>query len=266
MSKKQILFPKMAFLTIILLPLLLLSSGFTVAQGALKQPQPKETNFNSVGDTPPITSGRNPAQLRCCPCGCAEVPLTALMPASNVGLTLQAYPSFIFYLPVTVAQRQAEMVLLDENDNEIYTKTLTLPDTPQLLQITLSEQEGFPPLEVGKNYHWYFSIICNPDDRSGDESVDGWMRRVEVSEPLKSELAAASPHEQIAIYSQAGIWHEAVNTLFQLRQREPNNTTLLEHWVKLLNSVGLEAIAQQPLNPVVTDNQATRPPVRGGCH
>lgn len=160
-----------------------------------------------------------------------DLGLTPLMPQDNhFGQTVSPYPTFYWYVPEVTA-KAAEFVLIDEEDNEIYTVKFQLQQTDQggLISLSLPEGAGLAPLEVDKNYHWYFSLICNEFDRGTDIFTDGWVRR--IAEP-ETPLVTAND------YAQAGIWFEALEILAE-EQRLETDGVLNPEWLSLLESVGL---------------------------
>ncbi|MEH2176780.1 DUF928 domain-containing protein [Nostoc sp.] len=68
---------------------------------------------------------------------------------------------------------------------------------------------------------WYFTMICDFQDRAQDRSVKGSFQRTEVSSSLKSQLARTGLLEQAKIYAESQIWQEALNTFAQLRREKP---------------------------------------------
>jgi hypothetical protein len=200
--------------------------------------------------TPPnpgLPGRRQPASPRG-PCFPGKKPLTALLPATNLGLTVAAYPTFFFYVPETSATT-VEFVLLDEeNGNKVYETTFTTSGKPRIFSLSLPASKTLPPLKIGKNYHWYFSVICDPEDRAGDVYVDGWVQRVEPSPALMRELDKASPGKQVALYQKYDLWHETLTTLARQRRLSPNDSVLVAKWANLLRAVGLEEIAQEQLS------------------
>lgn len=180
--------------------------------------------------------------------GCAtqQPALTALIPKTNWGLTLNEHPTFFWYIPQNMAVA-AEFVLLDPANAEIYTATMPLTSQGGVIQVSLPTDGSVPPLEADKLYHWYFSLVCDPLDRSADQFTDGWVQRTLPSPELIQRLETASDQEKIAIYSQAGIWYDAIATLSTLRQAQPENTELAQQWQVLLESIGLETLADRPL-------------------
>jgi hypothetical protein len=177
-----------------------------------------------------------------------DILLTALIPQSNIGITVAEYPTFFFYIPdANLGISQGEFVLRNENDEEIYKKTVKLKATDSIVTIDLSSSPSFPPLEVGKSYSWGFSIIFDERDRSADSYVFGWIKRVEPNSEFQHKLATALPQEKPGIYATNGIWYEALASLATLRCTSPNNSTLTSDWESLLQQVGLPEISKKPL-------------------
>jgi hypothetical protein len=173
--------------------------------------------------------------------------LTALLPKTNLGLTVAGYPTFFFYIPQTPI-KTAEFVLLDEeNKKKVYETTFQIQGTTGITKFSLPASKTLQPLAVGKVYHWYISMICDPEDRSGDIYVDGWVQRVEANPNLVNQLEKASPHDQIALYRKNDLWYDTLRTLAERRRLSPNDKAIATEWTTLLKSVGLDEIAQEPL-------------------
>lgn len=173
--------------------------------------------------------------------------LTALVPENNLGLTVADYPTFFFYVPESPIPTTVEFVLLDDSDRQVYETSFMTAGTGGVINLSLPANAGLPPLTIGKNYHWYFSIVCNPVNRAEDIFVEGWVQRVELDPILAIKLDKASMQEQVNLYAAAGLWHEAITTLNHLRRDRPNDPTLIANWIQLLQSVELDTIAQEPL-------------------
>lgn len=163
--------------------------------------------------------------------------LTALMPESNLGFTVSANPTFFFYVPKNTAEL-AEFTVLDEESKQIYQTTFALANTPGVIKVQLPQTVS---LEIGKTYQWKFAIICDYQDRDQDEVVWGDSQRVELSPDLKTNLKQILLLQQAKLYAQRQIWHETLAILAQLHSSNPRE------WEELLDSVGLEEIAQKPL-------------------
>lgn len=179
-------------------------------------------------------------------CPVANKPLTAFVPSNNFGVTVAAYPSFSFYMPQMQA-REVEFVLKDENNEEVYSTSFITTGESGVISLSLPADSGLPPLELGKNYHWSFSIVCTPQDRGLDLGVEGTIRRVELNAGLDSKLKQANLKNRPDIYAESEIWYEALTALIQLRRTYPDDPSVTAEWTKLLKSVGLESLVGEPL-------------------
>lgn len=180
----------------------------------------------------------------------SEIPLTALIPGNNRGLTVASHPSFFVYVPQTSA-RQIYFSLKDENNVGIYQATLPISGNPGVVKIPLPQDQK--PLETGKNYQWSVALMCQPA-QPDMPWVRGQVERVELEENIASNLPSNPSIDQAVFYGQAGIWYDTLNILFQLNQSAGLGNTstidasfLNQNWVNLLNSVGLNAIAHESL-------------------
>jgi hypothetical protein len=175
--------------------------------------------------------------------------LTALIPESNIGMTVAEYPRFFLYIPeADLEGAEGHLVLRNDKNEEIYKQSVKLKDTDSIVSIDLSGSPSLPPLEVGKSYFWEFWIFFDPPDRSDSTYVSGWIKRVEPNSELKHKLDTALPQEQPAIYAANGIWFEALASLVKLRCSSPNDATLASDWESLLQQVGLPEISRKPLS------------------
>lgn len=186
-------------------------------------------------------------------CLSAEKRLTALVPETEsaqsktvLGLTVAEYPILLFYVPENSGQT-LEFALVDPTNDQKYETSISTPRTAGIVSVDFSKIKNLPPLGVGKNYQWYFSIVCNSDDRSQDETVEGFVQRVKPDADLANDLQQATPRDRVSVYVVNDIWYDSLATLAQLRQSSPNDASLTEDWTNLLGSIGLDNIATEPL-------------------
>jgi hypothetical protein len=140
-------------------------------------------------------------------------------------------------------------VLQDEKGNDVYKTNFTESGTsPGIFSFELPSTA--PALEVGKMYRWYFLVYCNNSEEH--VFVNGWVQRVALNPLLKSQLEQASPQAEVNLYGKAGLWHETVTSLAALRRQSPGDAKLRNDWVQLLQSIGLGAIAQEPITSGLT--------------
>lgn len=204
-----------------------------------------------------------PSAIKCRGDRASDVALTALIPHSNQGLTVASHPTFFVYVPPTSAP-QIYFSLKDENNLGIYQTMLPISGQEGVISISLPTDQ--PALEIGQTYSWSVGLVCQPT-QTDMPWVKGTVQRVETEASIAASQPGANPTIYRAVlYARSGIWYDTLTTLFQLRQ--PDNLTsdltdnltsnsngdraidrglLHQNWVNLLNSVGLEAIADRPL-------------------
>lgn len=177
--------------------------------------------------------------------------LKSLMPANNLALTTQDYPTLYWYIPESTA-KSLELEVRYGQDPETWQKrTFAIPVKPGVVSVNL-QNSNLPSLKVGETYHWYFRMVCTNQntadngDRSGDAIVEGWIERIEATD-LAEKLESAALSDRSVVYAEAGIWHDSLSTLAELIRTNPNDQTLTVKWEKLLNSAGLEELIDKPL-------------------
>lgn len=184
--------------------------------------------------------------------------LTALVPVESYGVTVSAYPQFLFYMPKmaeVAPPQQVEFVLRDNRDdnNQVYTTTFPTTGQSGIVSISLPQKAGLPPLQLDKIYQWKFSITCNPNSQDGNSiAVNGMIKRVKPNPILSSKLQQAKLQDKAKLYAQAGIWFDALTTLAAQRRSNPRDLAVAADWQQLLQSVGLGDLAQESLVPSAT--------------
>jgi len=202
------------------------------------------------------------------------LPPTALVPRSGFGLTQESYPQISWYLPPNNAQA-LEVIIFNDQDQEIYSTwytlnpsilpprqdSATLPpnqslDKGKIMSLQIPQNIGLSPLEIGKVYYWEVSLICDMNNRTRDLPTGGYIQRIVPNDQINTQLQQASPSEKIFLYANARLWYETLATLVNLEQLRPqgvnppatmDSANINTVWIKLLNSAGLEQIAQQPV-------------------
>ncbi len=171
--------------------------------------------------------------------------ITPLIPESNIGLTIAESPTFFVYVSQPAAQ--IEFVLLNEDESEVVYETTLKIDKAGIVGVKVSQTDQTKNIEVGKRYVWSFALACDPQERSGDYIVKGWMQRIQPPATLTSDLANPDPRAKLIAYANNGIWYETLATLAQMRRQAPDDAKLTAQWTELLQSQKLESIADQPL-------------------
>jgi hypothetical protein len=189
---------------------------------------------------------------------CKEVKcLMALMPNTNSGVdhfpqTVSAYPVFFFNAPKFSGQAEFRLyeVSTQAAPKRIYKKRFPIETQPGIISFRMPLDA--PELQVGKFYRWEFAWN-NPSN----STCVGVVRRVELNRTVSQQLEKAKPIDKAAIYAQAGVWFEVVETLAEARRDRPDAADLMTEWSDLLKSVGLDIIVLQPISPASLSTKAS---------
>jgi hypothetical protein len=178
-------------------------------------------------------------------CQTGEESPYALIPASGIGETVAEYPTVFWYMPKTSASK-VEFVLRDANNKEVYKTTYPLAKSadgvvgaPGVMGLTIPAFANLSPLEIGQQYHWELTLICNSSYRNSDIMVEGKIKRVALDPILARRVQLATPQQRVALYEKAGLWHEALSTIVELQRDRPNDANLAATWDNLLESEGM---------------------------
>jgi hypothetical protein len=178
------------------------------------------------------------------------------MPDNDPGQTTQDYPTFWVYVPfgqtsftppgednqVTVSS--AKFVLLDENRKPALKKPLLLhlPNQAGVVRLTIPSTEK--PLEVGKDYQWFLSILCDANQPSSNPTVSGWLTRVQTAAKPQGQAKTTQSMPQ----SQASpFWFEFVSQVANARTQKPHD------WSDLLRQFDLQEFAHQPISELIVE-------------
>lgn len=193
--------------------------------------------------------------------GCqAEIPLTAIAYADSrtvaelgvtrteetVGmLTTQAQPTLWFYLPTSLsANTPTEFILKDGLNRTLFQAPLSGETAqPGIIGLPVPFE-----LEVGKAYHWFFTMGCDDTEQA---TVDGWIQRLAVDSNLSRSFNQANAHDQAALYASYGFLQDALSELATMRLADMSDGiedhALTQTWADFLSALGLTEVASTPV-------------------
>jgi hypothetical protein len=105
--------------------------------------------------------------------------------------------------------------------------------------------KDLPELATGKKYRWSVSLVRNSKRRSEDVFVQGWIERVPTTAELDKQLASATSVKRAEIYAKAGLWYDALAAISQASNEAPNDKSIVEERLSLLEQAGQTAVANQ---------------------
>ncbi|NJK61465.1 MAG: DUF928 domain-containing protein [Synechococcaceae cyanobacterium SM2_3_1] len=209
------------------------------------EPRPLETrSLPAIVFTPPergMPGNREGAGTRGCDQADQDLTLTALLPSNHLGLTAQAQPTFFWAAPAAPEQF-LEFNLNDAEENVLY--SIRIPGFAQasIGSVTLPQDIS---LQVDQLYHWYVALICDPQSRSADIVVDGWIKRVELPAHEQILTQMFLPRYRSHYLAESGLWHDALSLLSRGRQDFPE--LWQQSWFELLEAEDLGSLADLPL-------------------
>jgi hypothetical protein len=181
-------------------------------------------------------------------CPVLSQPVTALVPPTNIGLTLAERPTFWFNIPYQPnSNNLRKFQLLDEEETVVY-ETFPVVEASGIVNISLPN--SLPALQIGKKYQWVLSFICDPASLDTSAWVNGYVERVAVTPQLKQKLETAKTlREQILLYAENGLWFDTLTALITELRNKPTDAQLVTDWQDLLQSleVQLPELANKPV-------------------
>lgn len=210
------------FLTVVMEPLSAMSGTFSSSPAYKPTPRPQPQRTEGGGSR-----------------GCLNtesVALQLLVPKDHTAFTSSAYPTLSWYISA-VPSIPLELSLVEEGVAEpILVKQLPVKNAG-LMKFKLDEDTA--GLEVGKQYRWTVSLICNPSRPSQSIYARAWLERVPVSKDVAKKIANRSAYDKALAYIQAGIWYDAIAVIYESQLTDSDAVLASNLFQKLLQQVGI---------------------------
>ncbi len=134
-----------------------------------------------------------------------------------------------------------EFTLFEQSSDEPEVEaTLAAPSRVGIQRIRLADY-GME-LKPGSEYEWSVTLIVDPEKRSKDVVVTGWIDRIEHSQTLAARLGSEGDAQSAAIYAEEGIWYDSFAALSDQIDGNPENADLLTQRTEVLRQVGLDKV------------------------
>jgi hypothetical protein len=171
-----------------------------------------------------------------------KVPLMFALTPDHVGQTVSAQPSLFWYIErVPDASMRIEFTLFGQASDEPEVEAaLAAPDRAGIQRIRLADYGV--ELEQGSEYEWAVTLVVDPEKRSKDVVVTGWIDRIEHSGQLTARLESESDARSAAIYAEEGIWYDSFAALNDQIDGNPRDANLLTQRTDVLRQVGLDPV------------------------
>ena len=161
------------------------------------------------GGEEPETRGagtRNPLSNSCT---ADEPAMKIIMPEGNYGLTTQARPTILLYLPQTTATK---VVLSFRSEDREEPEVVFLPINSEQAINSFTLPSDRPALEVGKNYQWQLTVICGNIPHVNDPLFTGWVTRTPLTID-RQEINQQCPLEQARWFAANGYWYDFIQQI-----------------------------------------------------
>jgi hypothetical protein len=187
------------------------------------------------------------------PCFQNDLPFTALVPSMTLegkenvwGLTSMQQPTFLFYLPFAPTCSVARFILQDDKGKMIYQTSVEVPEKPGIVEVKLPSNIALQDQAI---YQWFFRVRVTEKPRTVADIyfLNGWIQKTSLKPEIIQRIESSSPQEKSYLYAENQIWYDALSELAQLRAVQGKDETILEDWKSLLEAVGLDAFAKQPI-------------------
>ncbi len=177
--------------------------------------------------------------------GCNQanpITLKLLAPDNHVAATISAHPTFFWYVSATSSPMM--FALVEQGVAKPVWQDQLQPPKAGIVQVKLPS--NLSGLEVGKEYRWTVSLVCNQKRPSENTYAYAWIERVPITPKLQQKLAAVASKRELSLaYAQAGIWYDAITTIYNAGAAQTASKHDSDHLARLLNQIGLPKAASQ---------------------
>jgi Domain of Unknown Function (DUF928) len=175
--------------------------------------------------------------------------LNLLVPNDHVGLTISKRPTFSWHVSA-VPSTPMRFALVEPGVAEPLLVKKIKVDKPGLVQLQIPE--NVKPLEVGKEYRWTVSLVCNMKRPSLSIYARSRIARVPVTQVSDFSNTASEQllQDKAIFYAQQGIWYDAVANITQAYLGSPRSSSYNKYLRGLLEQVGLSEVVAKQLQHV----------------
>jgi len=177
------------------------------------------------------------------------IPVVPQVENTYFGVTVEAYPSFLLYIPeLNPDTKYAQFTLKDKDGNEVYQSSFVLNTKNTIITVSLPKDMGLTPLEINQDYQWNFSVFSDSlRVNTAKINSSGLIKRVELPSTINNQTAGITLDKQaklnqIRLSAESGIWYDTAANLAKLYREYPNDLDLKNDWETLLKSAKLNTL------------------------
>lgn len=181
-----------------------------------------------------------------------------LLGNDNREFTSSAYPTFWFYIPLSIKKvAQMKFVITElETGKKIYDRVIKDNQKSSIMGIEVPHEQRYA-LTPAINYSWSLKVDCAGRNRESEIALAGWLSRSTLDNQLKPQLAAADEAEKYRVYLKHNLLYDALTEVAQNHIAEPNNIQVETAWNQLLAKLGWQDLIEEKsaINPSLVDIQ-----------
>jgi hypothetical protein len=152
--------------------------------------------------------------------GHESVTLFALVP-DHLGLTIDAQPTLYWYVSKPAPY---PLILTVHDDKRAKPILETMLGTFPKAGIHSVPLKAFNiNLELDTEYQWFVSLLMDPNSQLKDMVAGGTIKRIVPDPELRKKLKDAKPEHVTAIYSEEGLWYDALASISNLCETSPTD-------------------------------------------
>jgi hypothetical protein len=165
--------------------------------------------------------------------------VSALLPASQWGLTTLEYPTVWLNLPKGMAAQVPVEFVLENNQGKVLFKEIAdAAQTPAGIN-PFPLPTRAPALQVNQQYRWSIAIYCDAEAPDKPVVIRGKIGRSALSSLAETRLSQSlDAIDRASIYAEQGFWYDALTTL-GMERRSAGGRAVAIAWKDLLNQVNL---------------------------
>jgi hypothetical protein len=158
----------------------------------------------------------------------------------QLALTTQAQPSLYWYQSKQAKTKFEVTVTEPKNPQPLLVLKSNAPTPAGIHAIRLSKFK----VELKPNvvYRWSVAVVTDPQNRSQDIIANGVIKRIEPAPDLAGKLTAASDADKAALYAENGIWYDALQSVSDQIDRNPQDASLRDERASLLKQIGMDGV------------------------
>jgi hypothetical protein len=160
---------------------------------------------------------------------------------NHTALTAQEQPTLYWFVSGPLST-PVEVTVSDAGADPVVEKVLNPPFVSGVQKLSLAELGVH--LVPGRQYQWYVTVVPDPKRRSLDVLAGATIERTDLPPTMTAQLAQGNKLDAARVYAEAGHWYDALGSLSDLIEANPNDAAVRSYRAALLRQVGLPEIAE----------------------